>query len=419
MNYQHMSNEELFALLLTEEDRLSREAVNEMVGRGAASVGAMSKIIDTESLWQGERPEWWATIHAVFILGAIGGARACEPLLKALFKADEYDNDWIMNVLPSIVRGLPAEMAEDLKPVIRNEDLDRHLRSCAAGCLAGMTLTHPNMEAAVFRFLGDVFLHDSDETLSDFVGCTLMDFQRREYYDALCERGRNRGGFGVVFDEKDVQRDFAVRSRKLSLYTQDWLEFYAPKSIAARQERWAREEAERKEGKNLGKILDGGMCICSVCGAEKKVGGYDPSVEKPDEGVMCRECMYVDLAERKGISVEAAKKVHEQQLKSTHMMNEICFGKYFAMAGKKAFNSITEANDVLHMVTGAWNALTTEERTRVEGLDDIRMREYFENVEIDFSIVTHVHQYGKPGRNDSCPCGSGKKFKKCCLEKIH
>jgi hypothetical protein len=24
----------------------------------------------------------------------------------------------------------------------------------------------------------------------------------------------------------------------------------------------------------------------------------------------------------------------------------------------------------------------------------------------------------KVGRNDSCPCGSGKKFKKCCEEKI-
>ena len=23
-----------------------------------------------------------------------------------------------------------------------------------------------------------------------------------------------------------------------------------------------------------------------------------------------------------------------------------------------------------------------------------------------------------PGRNDKCPCGSGKKAKKCCLEKL-
>lgn len=24
---------------------------------------------------------------------------------------------------------------------------------------------------------------------------------------------------------------------------------------------------------------------------------------------------------------------------------------------------------------------------------------------------------GKPGRNDKCPCGSGRKYKQCCLEK--
>ncbi|MCP4138456.1 MAG: hypothetical protein GY754_46290 [bacterium] len=24
-----------------------------------------------------------------------------------------------------------------------------------------------------------------------------------------------------------------------------------------------------------------------------------------------------------------------------------------------------------------------------------------------------------PGRNDPCPCGSGLKFKKCCLSKLH
>ena len=25
---------------------------------------------------------------------------------------------------------------------------------------------------------------------------------------------------------------------------------------------------------------------------------------------------------------------------------------------------------------------------------------------------------GKVGRNEPCPCGSGKKFKKCCLAKV-
>jgi len=25
-----------------------------------------------------------------------------------------------------------------------------------------------------------------------------------------------------------------------------------------------------------------------------------------------------------------------------------------------------------------------------------------------------IHSEDKPGRNDPCPCGSGKKFKQCC-----
>lgn len=31
-------------------------------------------------------------------------------------------------------------------------------------------------------------------------------------------------------------------------------------------------------------------------------------------------------------------------------------------------------------------------------------------------VVTYQRAAPKVGRNDACPCGSGKKFKKCCLE---
>ncbi|HSY29062.1 MAG TPA: SEC-C metal-binding domain-containing protein, partial [Burkholderiaceae bacterium] len=41
------------------------------------------------------------------------------------------------------------------------------------------------------------------------------------------------------------------------------------------------------------------------------------------------------------------------------------------------------------------------------------------------SISAPAHQYSQPtnmtmspGRNDPCPCGSGKKFKKCCADKL-
>lgn len=32
-------------------------------------------------------------------------------------------------------------------------------------------------------------------------------------------------------------------------------------------------------------------------------------------------------------------------------------------------------------------------------------------------VIDRVYKAGTVGRNDPCPCGSGKKYKKCCLEK--
>jgi uncharacterized protein YecA (UPF0149 family) len=36
---------------------------------------------------------------------------------------------------------------------------------------------------------------------------------------------------------------------------------------------------------------------------------------------------------------------------------------------------------------------------------------------IDQSEETYVREEPKIGRNDPCPCGSGKKYKKCCMNK--
>jgi uncharacterized protein YchJ len=43
--------------------------------------------------------------------------------------------------------------------------------------------------------------------------------------------------------------------------------------------------------------------------------------------------------------------------------------------------------------------------------------EYRESFRDDGSVrgTTHVKKYSDTGRNDPCPCGSGKKYKKCCM----
>ena len=39
-----------------------------------------------------------------------------------------------------------------------------------------------------------------------------------------------------------------------------------------------------------------------------------------------------------------------------------------------------------------------------------------EGIAVTGKPKTVVHRADKVGRNDPCPCGSGKKFKKCCMQ---
>lgn len=56
--------------------------------------------------------------------------------------------------------------------------------------------------------------------------------------------------------------------------------------------------------------------------------------------------------------------------------------------------------------------------------EDIREVEYLQNPESFSSqprmgnadIMTVVHDKPKIGRNEPCPCGSGLKYKKCCMK---
>ena len=49
--------------------------------------------------------------------------------------------------------------------------------------------------------------------------------------------------------------------------------------------------------------------------------------------------------------------------------------------------------------------------------EKIRINQYGKEKAIDW-IELHKHSHNKIGRNDYCPCGSGKKYKYCCLRDV-
>ena len=66
---------------------------------------------------------------------------------------------------------------------------------------------------------------------------------------------------------------------------------------------------------------------------------------------------------------------------------------------KLFFNMLKADADYLFTLT-QWDGVLSEEK-RIE-------------IVKEFKRSKTVHVEKKPGRNDPCPCGSGKKYKKCC-----
>ncbi|MGM0198707.1 hypothetical protein IGI68_001377 [Enterococcus sp. DIV1314a] len=88
------------------------------------------------------------------------------------------------------------------------------------------------------------------------------------------------------------------------------------------------------------------------------------------------------------------------------------------------FKDIDQLNDIIQLVKELFNATRIWENN---GYTPNELFEKFEKpglhersfstLELHPSFVQAPSKVNKIGRNDPCPCGSGKKYKKCCLGK--
>jgi hypothetical protein len=75
----------------------------------------------------------------------------------------------------------------------------------------------------------------------------------------------------------------------------------------------------------------------------------------------------------------------------------------------------TEKAKVLFMLTASFNNSTRMWRLKGYTPDELSANE--DGVKNMGKVIPFGRHEQKAGRNDPCPCGSGKKYKKCCLKK--
>lgn len=104
-----------------------------------------------------------------------------------------------------------------------------------------------------------------------------------------------------------------------------------------------------------------------------------------------------------------------QKLYDTHRINEMMIGQYddfidYLYRYKNARERITYLDDVIETMSW-WASFEQSEENK------LKIEERQKKLEALYNEMTHAPAAEKVGRNDPCPCGSGKKYKKCCLLK--
>ncbi len=247
-DYSTLDDESLAELLYLCEDRLELAAVRE-AARRPSLVPILAQIVMNKQSWLAELPEWWAVVHATYILGYNAGEAVVTPLLTVLRWADAFDCDWVTELLPSIFRRVGPAMIPGLTAITRDPAAGWSARDLAMKGLAAITCDHPDSGEHVFRIIGQRFMDESeDRPVRQFAGQILLDFRRREYHMALLKFAREELAlrerdiwYPAGFDPDEV--DWILRQPEPELwhYQEDWMRFYEPAEIQRRQKRWARE----------------------------------------------------------------------------------------------------------------------------------------------------------------------------------
>ncbi len=250
--FRSLSDDELVDLLYTLGDRVPRAVVDEFLRRGPRTLPALAGIVADKRGWTQPLPEWWAVVHATYLLGAFATPECLVPLLCALRWADAFDCDWVTEDLPSMFGRLGGEAAGALSRVLEDVTAGPGARSIALASLAAIALDEPALERELLdtaaRLAGDP---GEELYLRQTAANVLVDF-RSHRHEALirafgreeAERRRDDPEYDGVFYDWEVDELLAGSGPNADYYRRDWLVFYDPDEIERRQQRWRREQEE-------------------------------------------------------------------------------------------------------------------------------------------------------------------------------
>ena len=224
--------------LFTEEDRLTRGQVDEILRHGPAIVPELVRLLEDEDAWEAEFPAGWAVVHAAYLLAALRPPGSLEPLLEAVERAADYDEDWITEPAPFFLAAYGPPAVPLLRDVALDRERDPSVRGAVNEALSLIGRTHPEALDALRASVDD---RACDQDVRAFAALALLDFALpgdRARIEAAADDD--------ILTKEDVEEIYqGGPPERPAPY--DWMSFYDPAEIAARQEAPDEEDEEPAE----------------------------------------------------------------------------------------------------------------------------------------------------------------------------
>ncbi|MHB9118614.1 MAG: SEC-C metal-binding domain-containing protein [Burkholderiales bacterium] len=242
----------IIGLMIADEDRVPRQVIDECARRGDTMVEHLCGLIeDSRDWWIEPAGEWWLKLHAIMILGLIPSERAGLLLVKfmrRMSREEDHDlQDWLASCWPALFQNKPESVLPTLRALGEDRTVDWYIRACAieAVVAAARRQGSNTLESALEWLAGIVANEEEDWDLRLCSGNALLDFPRAEYRLLLEGMAARQSGWGVHFSQDNVRQAYAAMQDKADWdrFDDPW-KFYLPSEIAARQQRWEKEDAE-------------------------------------------------------------------------------------------------------------------------------------------------------------------------------
>ena len=253
-----MDEEDLFALVTGNADRLPLEVVNACARRADAMVPLLHKHLMTEAHWSAMASdgEWWGLLHAVFILGLIPGEASARALLDGFRRITSGRNndlaDWIAGYWPALCRNNAEFTTAPMLQIAQDRQLDWYPRAHAVqSVLASASERDPARLEEAIDWLAALCSDESqDPEFRVMAAHNLLDYPRerhRRLLEGLVALQDPHSWLGNSFDHDDIDHAFATGGEPEWQRFEDPWQFYAAEEIRRRQLRWLTEAMEQEE----------------------------------------------------------------------------------------------------------------------------------------------------------------------------